>query len=104
MGTLEEDRVSEALKDAVAVTDKEELEETVGTLEEDHVSDALKDAVGVTDKEELEETVGKTVPVPDGLMEFWAGLCVNDREGLGYIDTETDGVADAISHVKQPNV
>lgn len=68
------------------------------------MAEALKelDADADAEKEELEETVGNTVPVLDGLREFWTGLGVKEDEGLGVSVLEKD--SDATSHVKQPNV
>ena len=74
------------------------------------MTEALKEPDA--EKEELEETVGNTVPVPDGLREFWTGLGVKEDEGLGVSvlekdgdgDSDSDGDSDATSHVKQPNV
>ena len=72
------------------------------------MTEALKELDADTDaeKEELEETVGNTVPVPDGLREFWTGLGVKEDEGLGVsvLEKDGDGDSDATSHVKQPNV
>lgn len=72
------------------------------------MTEALKDleADAEAEKEELEETVGNTVPVPDGLREFWTGLGVKEDEGLGVsvLEKDSDSDGDTTSHVKQPNV